>query len=75
MTRIPKTWAQVKAHPAVEEVSVEPNEENVYWIYLKPGWSAASDPGLVHLGNGPTVAEAIRDTFPVSKCDCDACKH
>jgi hypothetical protein len=71
---IPKTWAQVKRHEAVASVEVLPGEEVKYWIYLKPGFSAAADPGNIHQGNGRTVAEAIADVFPVHTCDCLDCR-
>lgn len=75
MTR-PKTLAQVKRHPAVESVSIRPDEEVRYWIYLRVGFCAASDPaGRIHQGNGRTLKEAIADTFPVLECRCDDCER
>jgi len=72
-SRIPRTWAQVACHPAVAEVVHLPGDEVKYWIYLRSGWTAASDPGQVHMGNGCTVRQAIDDVFPVRRCDCDDC--
>ena len=65
-TRIPRTWAEVKRHPAVDDVDFFPNEDVRYWIYLRDGFIACSDPlGRIHQGNGHTVREAIDDVFPV----------
>jgi hypothetical protein len=63
---IPRSWAQVKTHPAVQAVEVWPSEESKYWIYLKDEYIAASDPiGGIQQGTGRTIREAINDTFPV----------
>lgn len=75
MTGIPRTWKQVRNHPAVESVENLPDEDVRYWIHLKPGFSAAGDPGHIHSGNGATIAEAIADTFPVTPCHCEDCKR
>ena len=71
--KVPRTWREEQAHPAVQDVSVEPGEEAKYWIYLQNGYSAAADPGAIHQGNGRTIQEAIWDTFPVVPCTCDDC--
>lgn len=72
----PRTWQQVQDHPAVSDVEVWPNEESKYWIYLKTGYDAASDPGAgLHQGNGATIREAIEDVFPVGVCRCEDCEH
>lgn len=75
MSRKPRTWAEVQAHPAVQEVEVWPNEECKYWIFLHSGWTASSDPGLVHQGHGGTVREAIDDVFPIEACHCEDCEY
>ena len=64
---IPRTRKQVMAHPAVAHCDYEPSEDVKWWIYLKDGFSAASDPGA---RNGRTLREAIDDVFPVVPCDC-----
>lgn len=72
-TSIPKTWADVARHPAVFCVEKLLGEDVRYWIYLKDGYTAASDPGSIHHGNGRTVREAIEDVFPVRECRCPLC--
>ena len=74
-TTNPKTWQQVKQHEAVASVEVSPGEEVKYWIYLRPGYSAANDQGgAIHQGNGRTISEAINDVFPVYQCECRDCR-
>jgi len=66
-TSTPRNWDQVKRHPAVEYVEVLHGEEARYWIYLREGFFASSDPlGQLTIGNGSTIREAIEDTFPVT---------
>ena len=73
VTTTPRTWEEVKNHPAVDDVEITPFEDVRYWIYLAGGYSAAADPHAIHSGNGYTIREAINDTFPVTKCDCSDC--
>ena len=66
--KTPRTWEEVKRHPAVEYVEVNATDDVRYWVYLREGFTAASDPlGQLTQGNGRTVREAIEDVFPVSQ--------
>jgi hypothetical protein len=73
--RIPRTWAEVQQHPAVSETEVWEGEECKYWVFLRNGYTAASEPGLLHQGNGRTIREVIGDVFPVQRCTCDDCTY
>jgi len=73
VTDTPRTWQEVRNHPAVDDVNVNPSHYVRYWIYLKGGYSAAADPHNIHQGNGVTVREAIKDVFPVTACECSDC--
>jgi len=64
-TSTPRNWDQVKRHPAVDYVEVQPGEEARYWIYLREGFIASGALSVPRaVGNGSTIREAIEDTFP-----------
>lgn len=70
----PRTWQEVKNHPAVDAVEIM-GDEVKYWIYLTHGYSASNDPHNTHQGNGFTIRDAIEDTFPVVSCKCADCNE
>jgi len=67
---------QVFEHKKIQSISIETKkgitqENDGYWIYLKPGWTA--DQHGPHHIHEYTVAECLKKFRHVEKCLCADC--
>ncbi len=70
--RHPRTLADFRRHPLVEDVSDERASEDGIWIYLVPGWCREhGDP--VHSVHEDTVKDCSEYFRCIVECPCDEC--